>query len=389
MKKPTKKLLKISNKLDGWLREEAWPLWWKQGRKKNGLFYEALDFTGTPVPGDVARVRVQARQIYSMALAWKMGFRKKSLPKKLETSINRFYDSCIGPEGLPGMLVDIENGELTDPQPNLYVTAFTLMALAQSRKVLGGRTIDSKIGQLLDNIDRHLALPDGNGYRETLPSNTIRHQNPHMHLFESLLVLFKATSRADVHDRAESLLNFMQDTFFDSRSGVVQEKVNPNLEMTASQYEPGHSMEWIWLLGLRSRLFKVPLDPFAVRLYVHYRSAGIPPGQAPMCMTVDHKAVDPTRRLWSQTESLKAHLTIAELGPAELALPALHDAIECAENIHDEWLDTEYRGTWYDHLDANGELIAKDVPGSMCYHLYLMVMELSRSVKKLKKKRFA
>jgi hypothetical protein len=34
-------------------------------------------------------------------------------------------------------------------------------------------------------------------------------------------------------------------------------------------------------------------------------------------------------------------------------------------------------------------MIAKDVPASMCYHLYLMVMELKRSAKKLRKKGFA
>ena len=47
------------------------------------------------------------------------------------------------------MLVDIETGQLTDPQPNLYVTAFTLLALAQSRFVIGGQAHDLKIARLL------------------------------------------------------------------------------------------------------------------------------------------------------------------------------------------------------------------------------------------------
>lgn len=389
MKKPAKKLVKISKKLDGWMREEAWPLWWKNGRHKNGAFFEALDFSGEPVPSDIARVRVQARQIFSLALSWKLGWHKKSLPLKLDQSIDRFFSTCLGPEGIPGALVNIETGELTEPRPNLYVTAFALMALAQSRKVLGGKTIDPKIEVLLGTVDRHLAYPEGNGYREFLPASVIRLQNPHMHLFESLLVLYKVTKYPDVQARAETVLNFMRDTFFDSKHGVVQEKVNPTLEMAASQYEPGHSMEWVWLLGLRSRLFKVPLDPFAQRLYTNFCSAGIPAGRVPMAMTVDHKPVDPSRRLWSQTEALKAHLTIAEQGPPEMALAALHRATETAENIHGQWLDTECRGGWHDHYDEHGELIATDIPASMCYHLYVMVMELNRSAKKLKHKRFA
>ena len=389
MKKPLKKLAKSSRKLDGWMREHAWPLWWKKGRLDNGTFFEALDFDGNPAPGSVARVRVQARQIYSLALAWKLGFRKKSLPKKLELSIDRFLDTCLGPEGLPGMLVDIESGKMTDPQPNLYVTAFSLLALAQSRKVLGWQDVDAKIERLLAAVDKHLAYPGDNGYREKLPANTVRLQNPHMHLYESLLTLFKVTKDPQVQDRAENLLGFVKDTFFDRQSGVVHEKVNPTLEMAAGDYEPGHSKEWVWLLGWRARLFDMPLDPFAVQLYEKYRASGIPEGEAPLCLTVDHKPVDPTRRLWSQTESLKAHLTIAELGPPDLAEEALSRAVKCANTIYGNWLNTDCPGTWYDHFDENGKMIAKDVPASMCYHLYVMVMELKRSAKKLRKMSFA
>ena len=70
MKKPAKKLLKLSKQLDAWMRDEAWPLWWKAGLHENGAFYEALDFDGRPVHSDTARVRVQARQVFCMALAW-------------------------------------------------------------------------------------------------------------------------------------------------------------------------------------------------------------------------------------------------------------------------------------------------------------------------------
>ena len=242
--------------------------------------------------------------------------------------------------------------------------------------------------RLFDRIDEHLAHGSGDGYREFLPSNTIRLQNPHMHFFESLLVLYKATKNPEVLDRAEVLLNFIHDTFFDQRAGVVQEKVNPNLEMAVREYEPGHSMEWVWLLGWRSRLFDVPLDPFAVRLYTHYVSAGLAEGEAPMCLTVDQQPVDPSRRLWSQTEALKAHLAIAELGPPDLAPSAVQRAIECAKAIREDWLEPTVAGGWLDHFDADGNLIAKDMPASMCYHMYVLVAELKRSAKKLRKRQF-
>ena len=155
MKKPVKKLARLAEQFQAWALEESLPLWWKANRLANGAFYEALDFEGRPVPEPQARVRVQARQVYALALGWKLGFRKKSLPAKLESSIERFFDTCLGPEGLPGRIVNVENGELVDPRPELYNTGFALMALAQSRKVLGGRAVDGRIGRLFDRIDEH------------------------------------------------------------------------------------------------------------------------------------------------------------------------------------------------------------------------------------------
>ena len=386
MKKPIKKLARLAEQYQDWAVGESLPLWWKANRLANGAFYEALDFEGRPVQEPLARVRVQARQIYAFALGWKLGFRKKSLPAKLERSVDRFLDTCLGPEGLPGRTVDVLSGALVDARPDLYNTGFALMALAQSRKLLDRRAADTRISRLLDSIDTHLAHEAGDGYREFLPANTIRLQNPHMHLFESLLVLYKATGNPDVQERAEGLLNFIRDTFFDPRAGVVQEKVNPTLEMSISEYEPGHSMEWVWLLGWRSRLFDLPLDPFAVRLYTHYVSAGFPEGETPMCLTVDQRPVDPSRRLWSQTEALKAHLAMAELGPPELAAPAVQRAIDCARAIRDDWLQPAVPGGWLDHFDADGNLVARDMPASMCYHLYVLAAELNRSSRKLRKR---
>jgi mannose-6-phosphate isomerase len=375
---PLDELRALTQKLDRWLRQESLPLWWSAGRHHNGSFYEALDFSGRPVAKRIARVRVQARQIFSFALAWELGWREPGLVDGLAGSLDRFLNSGIGPQGLPGMLVDIEAGRMTDPQPNLYVTAFTLMALAQCRPVLGTEAVDARIDRLLEHIDKHLACEGGGGYREFLPPGTMRLQNPHMHLYESLLCLYRVTHRADIADRAEQLLNFARRTFFDTTTGVVAEEVDPASPDQPGWYEPGHSLEWVWLLGYRARLFGVPLDPFALQLYGHYCESGCPEGGAPMRLSAGNEPIDPSCRLWSQTEALKAHLCIAELAPKEHATAALERAAACAAAIHDKWLATECKGLFFDHFDAAGKLLSKDVPGSMPYHLIVTVGELSR-----------
>lgn len=128
----------------------------------------------------------------------------------------------------------------------------------------------------------------------------------------------EVTRDTAARERAEALLDFVRLTFFDHRNNIVQERVSSEAGTMENHYEPGHSMEWVWLLGWRSRLFDIPLDPFASWLYELYCSAGIPEGRTPMGLTADQNPVDPTCRLWSQTESLKAHLTIVEMGAPEL-----------------------------------------------------------------------
>lgn len=385
MTRSLEELTVLARKLDRWMRDEAWPLWWSAGRHENGSFFEALDFSGQAASDPIARVRVQARQIYSFALAWELGWHQDELPEGLSLSLEWFRDICLGPEGIPGVLVDIEAGRMTDPQPNLYVTAFTLLAFAQANQVIGGAKHDTRIALLLDNIDRHLAHEGGDGYRETLPEGPLRLQNPHMHFYESLLCLYETTGAPKIAERADRLLAFVRRTFFDDSAGVVVEEADPASPAPASWYEPGHSLEWVWLLGRRARLFDVPLDPFAVRLYEHYCSSGFPEGETPMRLTVNHEPIDPSCRLWSQTEALKAHLCIAELGPDRLASSAMDRAVACAASIHDQWLNTECRGGFYDQFDAEGRLMSKNIPGSMGYHLYVASIELTRTVTRLMK----
>jgi mannose-6-phosphate isomerase len=87
--------------------------------------------------------------------------------------------------------------------------------------------------------------------------------------------------------------------------------------------------------------------------------------------------------LWSQTETLKGHLCIAELGYRQHRVNAIAAAANCASDIHDHWLDAPVRGGWLDQFDEKGEVIATGMPASTGYHLYLAIAELTRVAKKL------
>ena len=419
----------IAGRLHRWMREQAWPLWWTQGRHPNGAFFEALDLSGRAVADPESRVRVQARQLFGFMLAEQLGWRPDGFVQGLAVSAARFVDGCFRPDGLAGCRIDIERGVLTNEMPDLYDNAFCLLALAQGRKVLGSGRADALIGRLVRSIDEHLAYPQGRGCRESIPAPARRLQNPHMHLLESLLLLYEHTGSTSVRQRAEALLRFIDETFFDSQNSFVREVFDDAQTAAAENaakgpspqrhrdaeaddhYEPGHSMEWVWLLGYRTRLFGVPLHEFALPLYQHCCAflAGADGTTAssatdhkataadqkataaqasrrrlaktPMRLTAHNSLVDGSCRLWAQAESLKAHLCILELGPPEWGPVALQRVLDCAESLSRDWLTAACPGGWVDQVSAEGRPSAQTMPASTGYHLYLAVSELVRVAK--------
>ena len=394
-----------------------------------------------------SRVRVQARQLFSFLLAAKLGWPQSGLQAGLAVSAARFLGACFRADGLAGRRVDIEQGTLLDERSALYDNAFCLLALAHSREALGAAAADAAIRRLLESLRRRFAHLDAQGCRESSPdaalqerdspasgaansrtagpSPGLRRQNPHMHLFEALLALHDQTGSVAARQQAESLLDFISRAFFDFQGSFVREAVevgiqradsplagsgevrigagsrkddddrsaSTDISVTEESFEPGHSMEWVWLLGHRARLFGVELHPFALPLYQRAWAAAPVAGQTPLrlpCGAAPSAALspnmapgnpglsDPSCRLWAQAETLKAHLCMVEHGPPDVAAAALRRAAQCAAAIGDRWLSGVCPGGWVDHLDARGKRIARTMPASTGYHLYLAIAELSR-----------
>lgn len=372
-----RRLAPVANRMSAWMHQSSWPLWWRRARLANGAFREVLDFEGNPDTSTESRVRVQARQVFSFALARRLGWREDALEHDLSESLRRFRLTCFREDGIAGRRVDIERGELIDNTPDLYDNAFCVLALAACRQVLDPALTESAWRQLLASLDEHMAVDAGQGFHEFLPPPDTRRQNPHMHLFESLLLLYEATGDDSVRERAERLFAFIEERFFDQSQNVVSEHVDAQRTAVAT-YEPGHSMEWVWLLGYRARLFNTDLHPFAVSLYEHFLAAGMPEGRTPMALTTANAPQDMTRRLWSQTESLKAHLCMLELGPGEGRAAAAARAHAAADAIASDWLTNTVDGGWRDRFDEHGRAVADNMPASTGYHLYLAISELAR-----------
>ncbi|MEL6868759.1 MAG: AGE family epimerase/isomerase [Pseudomonadota bacterium] len=367
-------LMIAATDLKQWMLEHSFPLWWQTDRLSSGLFYEVLDFDGNAVTAARARVRVQARQIYSFALAHDSGFAAPLLVDALNASLRAFLDTCLRDDGVAGRAVDVHTTTMIDDTPDLYDTAFCLLAVATCHGIADNVLVEQGLSRLLSGLDTTMSVGSDNGFAEMLPRPEHRHQNPHMHLFESLLAVYEKQPTPELLEHIDRLFEFIDRMFFDKEQHIVHERVMPDGTRFETTFEPGHSLEWVWLLGRYAELTARPVSPFAAQLYQHYLNANIAEAHTPMKLSVTHEAVDSSMRLWSQTECLKAHLRMFELGDSQAAARA----VQCAQEMKSRWLDTAYAGGWNDHYDADWQLIATNMPASSGYHLYTAIAELDR-----------
>ena len=371
-------LLKLARELDDWMADASWPLWFEKGIHTSSRYYETLEFDGTPRRLAESRVRTQVRQVFCFALAHQMGWRPEATADHVRRALPLALSAVLRHDGIAGRTIDIGRGELLDRTADLYDTAFCLMAIARSRAIVGAVETDRMAVTLFASLDKHLRYKGVNGYRETLPAHELRQQNPHMHFYESLLLYYEMSGRDDVWDRAEEVYRFVSNLFFDEDSGVVRESARVDGTCVKPGYDPGHSMEWTWLLGYRARLGGLDLPDFTFPLYERAAAAYQKHGWTYLFLDDADELGVATARLWSQVETLKGHLSIAELGDNTRANASVKPAVQCARDIRDNWLQSETPGGWQDQFDANQRMTADGMPASTGYHLYLAIAELKR-----------
>lgn len=338
-----------------WLLEDALPLWRGVGVDDAGFgVFEALDHAGAPLADLAKRLRVQARQVYVFAAAAAhLGTDDAALARRLFEETMR-----VGLTETGGRLVqttDRAGTPLSTPH-DLYDLTFMILADATLRMADGNSGPNEALWSALER----LRAPRGWREAEAEAPRNRRRQNPHMHLFEASLAQMEAGD-----DRYRAVAAACLDLFrtvFLGDDGVLLEYFDDDLAPVAEGQatEPGHMAEWIFLLDWWERLTGAPAG---VDLAALFRRAET--GRDASGFLID--AVTPlrtTRRLWPQTEYLKAALVMARRGAAP---PALAD--EIVEAIFVTYLSTPTPGGWWDQFDKGGALVSSTMPASTFYHL--------------------
>lgn len=368
-----------------WFRDDALPLWRQRGfAQAPCLAVERLDLASRPDRAAPLRVRTQARQIYTFAHAAQLGVDDEGatlVAPVLEALARHAY----APDGAPGWVHVLHpDGTIADATRDLYDHAFVLLMLGHAHAARVNPMAKAWLERTLQDVDRLFHAPHG-GYAETAAGTLPRRQNPHMHLFEALLALFEQSGDSRFLARAGELYGLFRTRFVDEATGSLREHfaldwgLLPNGR--SDVLEPGHHMEWVWLLRRYERLTGRPVEPLASALLARGERLGLHPrSQGFVVDETDgrgHVRAD-SRRLWSQTEYLKA-LVVQGRATADPALYAR--AATLTERLFQTYLAGVPAGAWRDRFTVAGELAVDHVPASTLYHLFGVLAELEHGRK--------
>ena len=358
-------------RLREWLVADTLPVWCEAGYDQiNGGFHEKLTFDGNPITKEGKRILVQARQCFAFAA---FGAEVPGGAERAKGGYRFLIAKGAHPDGGWRHRVTAEGAPLDDSR-DLYDQAFVLFAAAAAYRALGIEEALDHARETLAYLDHERAHTAG-GYTENVPADGDtwsgpRRQNPHMHLFEALLALYEVSGEANYLDRAERLFTLARQRFI--VDGTLREyftdSLTPAPGETGRIVEPGHHLEWAWLLH---RYAFHADDPSATRVAATLYDFAIEYGYDAATgglldeVSCSGGVLRDDRRLWPQTEALKAHAAYYEETGEPAALERIEAGIDYLMNAHLRGR----KGTWHEHLRADGRNFYGSCPASSLYHL--------------------
>ncbi len=363
----------LRERLLNWLMKDALPIWWDVGADKaGGGFHEALDHAGQPVVAD-RRARVQARQIFTYAVARDLGWAGPS-QQAMQHGLDYFLGRYRRPDGFfsNGLAVD---GKPFPVAPYLYEQAFALLAMATAH---GAKKQAPELVPIANQLhERLLAERRGQAGGFTgFVDDAVYQSDPHMHLFEAAMAWEEVSSDPHWARLADEVAELCLARFITRDRGILLEYFDatwaPAAGAMGALVWPGHQFEWAGLLERWAlKRGREDVRKVARRLYRIGADHGIDTtrGVALFELT-DEMAVNNSKaRLWAQAEWLKAAIILARSEKDEAVRQAyVADAAAGARSLL-RFFEMPVAGLWRDKLTGEGTWIDEPAPASSFYHI--------------------
>lgn len=377
------------DQIHAWLVQCALPLWGSAGiDDRSGGFFGELATDSEPIADAPKRLRVQARQIYVFSHAHLLGWQPAADQVSPLDAATRGFDFMTANywRDDPGGFVYAtdRDGAVIDPRVELYEQAFALFACAWYFRASGDGRAKIWADRIVAFLDAHLLDGTHGGYFENLSHDLPRRQNPHMHLLEAFFALHVATGDADALTLATNIVDLFGRALLDPETGTLGEFFDAAWNQaagTAGQIvEPGHHYEWTWLLHHYGATAGVDCGSAADTLYrfaEQYgidRESGATEGLVFDSLLRRGADLDDNKRLWCQTEAIKAQTARLEFAGDTAARARLDTLLERLFECHLR----DNTGLWREHLRRDGTSIRETVPATSLYHLFLALTEVLR-----------
>lgn len=366
-----------ASRLESWIKNDALPLWASRGiEPTTKANYERFTPEGVPDLEASTRVRVQARQAFFFAAAYHRGWfdQGKTIAKDLLSFVQRVASHPTAGGGYTHLLD--KDFKVVDTKQDLYDHAFFLLANAWGYRAFKEQAYLDEADKLIAHLDARFGSVVG-GWIEGDYDYACRRQNPHMHLFEAFLALYDATGDAKYLARVGELFALFQAHFFDETHGVLFEFFDENWvrlpNAKGDTVEPGHMMEWVWLLDWYHRRTGRPVARYTKALYQRGLEIGMDKsGLLFDAVSYTGEVIDRNKRCWGITELIKASLVQIREGNAD----AEAIAVKGVDDLFKYYLCASTPGSYVDQRGANDEVIVDVAPASTLYHLIVAAMEL-------------
>jgi len=378
----------LRDRLMTWLTTAALPLWWETGAdRENGGFHERLALDGSPCL-EPRRARVQARQVFTYAVAGQLGWAGPSR-QAVEHGLEFFRRAYERPDGTFRTLVGPDGATLDDGVV-LYDQAFALFALAVAGTVVADPTpLTAAATRLRQRLEATLKHPIA-GFEEAAPRKLPLLANPHMHLLEASLAWVELGQGPDQpawNALADEIAGLSLSHFIDPKTGYLREffdgEWRPAPGRDGRIVEPGHLFEWAWLLVRWGKLRGRP-DAIAAarRMAEAAEETGVDPVRnvAVNAILDDGAPVDSGARLWPQTERIKAAVALAGIAETEAEKARWRGRIAAGGASLFTYFDVPVPGLWRDKLKPDGSFVEEPAPASSFYHIICAIEELDKAL---------
>lgn len=363
-----------------WLSRDAFPAWQQVGfDDENGHSFEWLLSTGPAATDAPVRTRTQARQLFALCVAHDLQWLPDAASRA--DALHAFIVTRCRQARTAGYVRSLSADlSVSDAGHDLYDHACFLLASAWRYRAFGDESSIESARATMRFVEAHLAHPAG-GWSEGDYDFEHRRQNPHMHMFESLLALYEATGADTWRDYASGVYALFTDYFHDPDTGCLLEFFDDGLQPADDDAgrtaEPGHMMEWVWLLRWYERLNGTSTAQYANRLFEnsleHGRSGS---GLLYDAIATDGKVRQGTKRLWPMAELIKAALSQARAGHPD----GERVAAQAIADFFTHFVDVAQTTPYVDQLDEQDAVIDDRAAASSMYHLTTAAIEIQKTI---------